>query len=66
MPPIDRPEIFGIHQNASLSVINEEGESLLKNIYEFNLLPQEMLNQNINMDEQRNDEQTESAMMFKK
>lgn len=35
MPPIDRPEIFGIHQNSLVAVIHEEGESLMKNIYKF-------------------------------
>jgi hypothetical protein len=35
MPPTDRPEIFGIHQNAQGAVIHEEGESLLRKIYEY-------------------------------
>jgi hypothetical protein len=33
MPPHDMPEIFGIHQNAQVAVINEEGDSLMIKIY---------------------------------
>ena len=36
-PPIDRPEIFGMHYNANYANIEQEGATTLAKIFDFSM-----------------------------